>query len=369
MSKQKKSKYVAVGGQALMEGVMMTGPSGTAIALRLPDQTIETSMKEFKRIKNRIKFLGFPFIRGIVNMVESQVFGYKCLMESAEKTSMDMENTVQESKLDKWISDHFGPKMMSAIGIISAVLGLGLAFLLFSVLPSLVFNGVGSLIAADITPFKALVEGVIRVALFVLYMYAVSTVKEIKRVVQYHGAEHKSIFCFENKLELTVENVRKQKRFHPRCGTSFLFLTILLSIAISALTLTIFPSLAKPENTALWIAVKLLLLPVILSVGYESIMLAGKYPNVFTKILSAPGLWMQRITTKEPDDSMIEVAIAALNASLGVLPQAETEQEKEDKTPELFEKPTAESEEEPQDEAEEEKTPDIGGLAGGAVPT
>ena len=338
--KSKKNDYVAVGGQALMEGVMMTGPSGTAIALRLPDKSISTQMKEFKRAKNKHKFLGWPFIRGIVNMVETQIFGYKCLMESAEKTTLDVpgEATEKQSKLDKWLDDHMGPKMMTVIGIISTILGVGLAMVLFIFMPAAAFDGLNKLASGELEPFKALIEGVIKVVLFVLYMFGVSKMKEIKRVFKYHGAEHKSIFCFESKQELTVANVRKQKRFHPRCGTSFLFLTILLSILISNIALVLLPMLSKPENRLLWMGVKLLLLPVIISVGYESIMLAGKYPNFLTRALSAPGLWMQRITTVEPDDEMIEVAIAALKASLGIAEEpiavAEAAEKEEEKLPE-----------------------------------
>lgn len=326
MSKVKQRKqnknpksYVAVGGQALMEGVMMTGPSGTAVALRMPDNSIQTEMKTFRRIRDRFKPFAFPFIRGIVNMIESQVFGYKCLMESAEKTTIQQPDADEElSGLDKWLNDHFGPKMMTVIGVVAMILGLAAALLLFVVTPTLLFEQADKWIAADLVRYKALLEGVVKVLLFVSYMWAVSLMKDIKRVFQYHGAEHKSIFCFENKLELTVENVRKQRRFHPRCGTSFLFLTVLISILFSALTLSLFPQLSAPENKILWVCVKLLLLPVIMGVGYECIMLAGKYQNWLTRVLTAPGLWMQRITTKEPDDAMIEVAVAALKASLGI---------------------------------------------------
>ena len=313
MSK-KKCSYVAVGGQALMEGIMMKGPEGTAMSLRLPDGSIETTMKDFVSVRKKYKILNTPVIRGVVSFVESMIFGYKLLMESAEKTTLDMEEE-SESKLDKWITDHFGPKMMAVVGGISAVLGVGLAFLLFMWLPSFVFDLVNDKLAGGaISDFRAIFEGLIRVVIFVVYMALVARMKEIHRVYMYHGAEHKTIFAFEHGKELTVENVRDEKRCHPRCGTSFIFVTILLSIIISSVVSVVFPSLT--EIRALWIAVKLLMMPLIMGIGFEFIQLAGKYPNKFTQLLSAPGLLMQRITTAEPDDAIIEVAIEAMKAAL-----------------------------------------------------
>lgn len=331
MSK-KKCSYVAVGGQALMEGIMMKGPEGTAMSLRLPDGSIETTMKDFVSVRKKYKFLNIPVVRGVVSFVESMIFGYKLLMESAEKTSLDMEEE-SESKLDKWITEHFGPKMMAVIGGISAVLGVGLAFLLFMWLPSFVFDLVNDKLAGGaISDFRAIFEGLIRVVIFVVYMALVARMKEIHRVYMYHGAEHKTIFAFEHGKELTVENVRSEKRCHPRCGTSFIFVTILLSIIISSVVSVAFPSLT--EIRALWIAVKLLMMPLIMGIGFEFIQLAGKYPNKFTQLLSAPGLLMQRITTAEPDDAIIEVAIEAMKAALtGKIPesaQPETEAESEE---------------------------------------
>ena len=331
MSK-KKCSYVAVGGQALMEGIMMKGPEGTAMSLRLPDGSIETTMKDFVSVRKKYKFLNIPVVRGVVSFVESMIFGYKLLMESAEKTSLDMEEE-SESKLDKWITEHFGPKMMAVIGGISAVLGVGLAFLLFMWLPSFAFDLVNDKLAGGaISDFRAIFEGLIRVVIFVIYMALVARMKEIHRVYMYHGAEHKTIFAFEHGKELTVENVRGEKRCHPRCGTSFIFVTILLSIIISSVVSVAFPSLT--EIRALWIAVKLLMMPLIMGIGFEFIQLAGKYPNKFTQLLSAPGLLMQRITTAEPDDAIIEVAIEAMKAALtGKVPeeiQPETEAENEE---------------------------------------
>lgn len=313
MSKQ-KNEYVAVGGQALMEGIMMRGPKGTAMSLRLPDGSIETQMKNFTSVRKKYKFLNIPLIRGVVSFIESMIFGYKLLMESAEKTSLDFEEE-SESKLDKWISDHFGPKMMAVIGGISAVLGIGLAFLLFMWMPSFVFDLVNDHLAhGALDNLRAIFEGVIRVVIFVVYMALVARMKEIHRVYMYHGAEHKTIFCFEHGKELTVENIREEKRCHPRCGTSFIFMTILLSILISSIVSVLFPALT--EIRAVWIVVKLLMMPAIMGIGFEFIQLAGKYPNKLTRALSAPGLLMQRITTAEPDDAIIEVAIASMKAAL-----------------------------------------------------
>ncbi len=340
MSKEKKNKneYVAVGGQALMEGIMMRGPKGTAMSLRLPDGTIETQMKDFVSIRKKIKFFNIPILRGVVSFVESMISGYKLLMESAEKTSMDDLQAENESKLDKWISDHFGPKMMAVIGAISMVLGVGISFLLFMYLPSLLFDLTNKYLAdGKIEMFRALFEGVIRVIIFITYMALVARMKEIRRVYMYHGAEHKTIFCFEHGKELTVENIREEKRFHPRCGTSFIFVTIILSILISSIVSIAFPALTQIR--AVWIATKILMLPLIMGVGFEFIQLAGKYPNKFTRFLSMPGLLMQRITTVEPTDDIIEVAIEAMKGALtGEVPvkeekAEESAEEKSDEAP------------------------------------
>lgn len=331
MSKEnKKNEYVAVGGQALMEGIMMKGPEGMAVSLRLPDGTIETQMKDFVSVRKKFKILNIPIIRGVVSFIESMISGYKLLMESAEKTALDDMEAEDESKLDKWISEHFGPKMMAVIGFISAVLGIGISFVLFMYLPSLLFDLTNKYLAhGAIDMWRALFEGIIRVILFVVYMALVARMKEIRRVYMYHGAEHKTIFCFEAGKELTVDNIREMKRFHPRCGTSFIFVTIILSILISSVVSIVFPALTA--NRLIWMITKILMLPVIMGVGFEFIQLAGKYPNKFTKLLSAPGLMMQRITTVEPTDDIIEVAIEAMKACLtGEVPEKKEEAEETD---------------------------------------
>lgn len=315
MSNKEKINYSGVGGEALIEGIMMKGPYGAAMACRMPDGSIDLTRKDFKSVTDKYKILKKPFLRGPVSFVEQMIFGYKCMMESAEKTAFDTNDVNEEemSKLDKWLNDHFGPKMMAVIGGIAMVLGFGLAFLIFFYLPTLITDLINDHIAnGSLDRLRPAIEGLMRMIIFVIYMWAVSQMSDIKRVFKYHGAEHKSIFCIEHGLELTVENVRKQKRFHPRCGTSFIFITIILSIVVSSLVVVIAPEIR--DIRWLWIAVKILLLPVIMSIGYECIRLAGKHDNVFTKILSAPGLFMQRITTKEPEDDIIEVGIAAIKA-------------------------------------------------------
>ncbi len=315
MSNQVSKKHkTSVGGQALIEGIMMRGPKGAAMSVRLPNGTIETEYKDVKPWREKNKFFSLPLVRGIVGFVESLVTGYGYLMESAEKSTQGLENPPEEelSKFDKWIEKHFGEKMMNVVGVISAVLGFGLAFFLFMWLPSFVVDKVTF---GKLLEFHPLFEGIIRIIIFVLYMLAVSHMKDIHRVFMYHGAEHKSIFCYENGLELTVENVRKQSRFHPRCGTSFMFVMILLSILLSSALVLIFPNLAD-INRMLWILIKLLIMPLVMGIGYEFIKYAGKHDNLLVKILSAPGLWMQRITTKEPTDDIIEVGIEAIKAVL-----------------------------------------------------
>ena len=315
MSNQVSKKHkTSVGGQALIEGIMMRGPKGAAMSVRLPNGTIETEYKDVKPWREKNKFFSLPLVRGIVGFVESLVAGYGYLMESAEKSTKGLENPPEEelSKFDKWIEKHFGEKMMNVVGVISAVLGFGIAFFLFMWLPSFVVDKVTF---GKLLEFHPLFEGIIRIIIFVLYMLAVSHMKDIHRVFMYHGAEHKSIFCYENGLELTVENVRKQSRFHPRCGTSFMFVMILLSILLSSALVLIFPNLAD-INRMLWILIKLLIMPLVMGIGYEFIKYAGKHDNLLVKILSAPGLWMQRITTKEPTDDIIEVGIEAIKAVL-----------------------------------------------------
>lgn len=311
--KQKCCHKTSVGGQALIEGIMMNGPKGAAVSVRTPDGAIDTEMVQFKHIKDKIKFLGWPLIRGVVNYVETMIFGYKCLMMSADKSGLeDIESEETESKLDKWLSEHLNKKVMGVITGIASLIGVGLAFILFFYLPTLAADFINKLTGEALTNFRALFEGIIRMVIFVAYIALVSLMKDIKRTFMYHGAEHKTIFCYENDLELTVENVRKMSRFHPRCGTSFIFVIIIISVIISSAVSVIAPELR--DQRIIWMAIKILVLPLVTGISYEFIKYAGKHDNLFVKILAAPGLWMQRLTTKEPDDSMIEVAIEAFKA-------------------------------------------------------
>lgn len=305
----------SIGGQALIEGIMMRGPKGNAMSVRLPDGKIETELEPYIPLKNKNKFFGLPIVRGVVGFIESMITGYKYLMKSADKTMTEEEKEEEMSKLDRWLTDHMGEKMMALIGVISAVLGVGIAFLIFMYLPTLGVDLFDDYIIrnADIQRFHPLLEGIVRMIIFILYMYIVSKMSMIKRVFMYHGAEHKTIFCYENGLELNVENVRKMSRFHPRCGTSFMFVMIIISVLISSVLVLVFPGLAE-INRILWILIKLAVLPVVMGLGYEFIKYAGRHENIVVKILSAPGLLMQRITTVEPTDDIIEVAIESIKA-------------------------------------------------------
>ena len=313
---------ISVGGQALIEGIMMQGPKGAAMSVRLPDGTIDTEKLEVKHVRDKFKPAGWPIIRGVFNMIESLVFGFKCMEKSAEKVGIDDADMDPEkmSKLDKWLSDHFGPKMMAVITAISMVLGCGLAFLLFFYLPTFLVDKADEIIFKNaLANLHPLFEGVFRMLIFIAYIWLVSKVPDIKRVFMYHGAEHKSIFCYEAGLELTVENVKKQSRFHPRCGTSFIFVILIISILISSVLVVSFPGI--DTNRAVWMAIKLLIVPLTVGIGYEFIKYAGKHDNLIVKIFAAPGLWMQRLTTNEPTDDIIEVGIESLKAVLYGVPE------------------------------------------------
>ena len=307
---------ISVGGQALIEGIMMQGPKGAAMSVRLPDGTIDTEKLEVKHLRDKFKPAGWPIIRGVFNMVESLLFGYKCMEKSAVKAGLDDDTNPEEmSKLDKWLSDHFGPKMMAVVTGIAMVLGVFLAFGLFTYLPSIIVDAVDKYVFKDaLKNIHPLFEGIMRMIIFVVYIWLVAKMPDIKRVFMYHGAEHKSIFCYEAGLELTVENVKKQKRFHPRCGTSFIFVILIISIFLSSALVVAFPSI--DDNRAVWMAVKLLILPLTVGIGYEFIKYAGKHNNILVRVLSSPGIWMQRITTQEPTDDIIEVGIEAIKSVL-----------------------------------------------------
>jgi uncharacterized protein YqhQ len=290
-----------IGGQALIEGVMMRGVRKTAMAVRLPDQTIDVEVWDTRGLTGVLGILSkIPFVRGIINMVDSLVTGYQCLMKSADKAGVDLDEE-EPSKLDRWLEEKFGDNLVKVIGTIGAALGIILALVLFLFLPAAAVWGLDQLVSLG--GWKGLVEGLIKILILVGYLWLVSRVKDMRWMYGYHGAEHKTIACFEAGQELTVENVRKQSRFHPRCGTSFLILVILVSILVS--------SFLTWNNPLIRAICKLLLLPVVVGVAYELIRLAGRYDNLLTKIISWPGTKLQYLTTEEPTDAQIEVAIAA----------------------------------------------------------
>lgn len=311
--KEKKQHKTSIGGQALIEGIMMKGPKGTAMSVRMPDGSIDTELEESSGKKNPI--MKIPVVRGVYAFADSMISGYKYLMKSADKALTEEEKEEDMSKLDKWLNDHMGEKMMNIVTAVSSVLGVVLAMLVFLYLPIETVDLFDTYIikGADLSKYHPLIEGIMRIVIFILYMYFVSKMSMIKRVFMYHGAEHKAIFCYENGLDLTVENVRKMSRFHPRCGTAFMFVMIILSMAASFSLVIIFPELAN-INKILWMAIKLAILPVVMGIGYEFIKYAGKHENIIVKILSYPGLLMQRITTVEPTDDIIEVAIESIKA-------------------------------------------------------
>lgn len=285
---------------------MMRGPVLTAMATRMPDGSIDVESWNTHKDNKTPWTRKTPFIRGIFNMVDSMVVGYHCLMKSAEKAGVEEEPT----KFDKWLEKKLGDNMMKMLGGFAAVLGVALAAVLFIFIPTGLSSLLKPLIGTGVG--LSLIEGLIKVIILVGYMWLCSRMKDMRRVFEYHGAEHKSVACYEAGLPLTVENVRPQRRLHPRCGTSFLFLVVFISIIIG--------SFISWDNPAIRMLLKLLLIPVVVGISYELIKLAGRSDGIFTRIISAPGMWLQHITTCEPDDGQIECAIAALTA---VIPEDE----------------------------------------------
>lgn len=313
-----------IGGQALIEGIMMRGPEKDAVVCRGKDG-ISVEVHERKLPKEGSP-LRWPFVRGVYNFFDSQVTGVKALLRSAD-LSPEEAGEEEPSKLDQWLEKKLGNEAFQKFLIGTAVfMGIGLSIVLFFLLPMVIgglfYGAVESNLGIN------LIEGVVRMAIFMVYMIAISRMGEMKRVFSYHGAEHKTIRCYEAQLPLTVENVRKQTRLHPRCGTSFLLVVLLLSILVfsiaSSLLLSAVPALETMRGSILYrlimILFKLLLLPLVVSIAYELNRWVGRNDNALTRILTAPGLWMQNFTTNEPDDSMIEVAILAVEQ---VLPEQE----------------------------------------------
>lgn len=322
----KKNKKTSIGGQAVMEGVMMRGPYKTAVAVRKPDGEIVKKVDENGTKKNN-KLLKLPIVRGCISFFSSLVIGIKALMYSVEFVDLEADEE-SDSRFEKWLDEKFGDKVKDIVIYFSVVLSVFLSIGLFIALPTLVASGIicllnGTFFAvpewlksiAGSKAFYNITEAVIKMCIFITYMALVSKMKEIKRVFEYHGAEHKTIACYEAGEELTVENVKKHMRFHPRCGTSFLLFVMIISIIL-------FICLPKFGNTIggilLRIITRLALMPVVAGLSYEVIKLAGRSDNKCVGLLTKPGLWLQRLTTREPDESQIEVAIESM---LAVIPE------------------------------------------------
>ncbi|MBR6100941.1 MAG: DUF1385 domain-containing protein [Ruminococcus sp.] len=295
-----------IGGQAVIEGVMMRGIHTASMANRLPNGEIDLETWPIRGGNDLPWYRKVPFIRGVFSFGISLIDGYKCLMRAADKQMTD-DGEEEPSRFEKWIEEKLGDKLMPVISFISIVLGLGLAILLFMLVPSLILKLLGKFFEMPMI-VKNIIEGILKIAIFIGYTALTGLSKDMRRLYEYHGAEHKTIACYEHGQELTVENVKQHCRFHPRCGTSFVFLVLFISIFVT----TIFN--LSWSNVLLRVLCKLALLPVVMGISYEIIRLAGKYDNPVMRAVSAPGLWIQRITTKEPEADEIECAIAALKA-------------------------------------------------------
>ena len=303
----------SIGGQALIEGILMRGPEKQAIVVRDQEGNLVEKVEELKLIKDRYPILGLPLVRGTVNFLAAMVNGVKALMYSAE--FYPEEESMQPSKFELWLEKHLSSKALeSAIIALAVVLGIGLSLFLFMVLPTFVTGGVLHFFPSAPLWVRNVLEGLLKVAIFLVYLIFCSKQKDIQRVFQYHGAEHKTIFCYEAGLPLTVENVRVQGRHHPRCGTSFLFVVIFVSIIVSSIFFGIWPM----TNVWLRTLVHLLLLPLVVGITYEFNRWVGRCvdSSKLAQVLTAPGLWLQNFTTYEPDDSMIEVAIRSIELVL-----------------------------------------------------
>lgn len=347
----------SVGGQAVIEGVMMKNGTKVALAIRKEDGSVEVKNSEFHPLKEKHKWINIPILRGIVGFIESMILSVKTLGDSTEMLGIDeLEEKEKQEKAEKKAQKRLekeakkqgvsveelaknsedvseneqaavssqqsaekkekGSASTGFIMVLSLILGFALAIALFMFLPTYATDGINYLVTkyTDLDGInhylQSAIEGIIKILIFIVYIASVSLMKDIKRTFSYHGAEHKSIACYESGMELTPENARKCSRFHPRCGTSFLFVMLLLSIVIGIFI---------PEFEGMsWLrsVIKLATLPLIMGIGYEFIMLAGKHNNWFTRALSAPGLWMQRLTTKEPDDYQLAIAICAIKATM-----------------------------------------------------
>ena len=302
--KQTCAIKTSVGGQALLEGIMMKGPFKSAMAVRKPNGEIDLSVWDTKKLTGIRKV---PFIRGTFNFIDTLIQGYDCLMKSAEISGQEEE----PDKFELWLNKVFGKAAGAVFSTIVTLLAVVLAVGLFFGVPALIAGFAGNYVESKVV--LSAIEGVIKIAMFLVYIIGVSKMSDIHRTFMYHGAEHKTIFCYEQGLELTIENVRKQRRFHPRCGTSFLLIVLVVSVLVS--------SVITWENVFVRVLLKIIMLPITVGISYEIIKFAGRHDNWLTKIISAPGLWFQNFTTQEPDDSMIEIAIAAVKPVLPENPE------------------------------------------------
>lgn len=299
--KKETCKKTSIGGQALIEGIMMMGPDKSAIAVRRADGEIELKIDEVKMLREKNKFFALPLVRGVIGLFDSMRRGFKALDYASSIAMQDIEE--EPTKFEKWLEKKFGSGAVekTVMGI-ATVLGIAIPIFLFIFLPTLLAGFLDKYIGSGL--LRNLTEGGMRIVIFLLFMFSMSRMKDMKRVFSYHGAEHKSIFCYEAGEELTVENVKKFSKEHPRCGTSFLFSVMVISVLVF--------SVVSWSNPFVRMAFRLLLLPVVVAISYEINRLVGRYDNWLTKSVRAPGIWFQKFTTFEPDDSMIEVAIAAL---------------------------------------------------------
>ena len=313
MAEEKKccAFRTSIGGQALIEGILMRGPERQAVVVRDQEGNLVEKVEELKLIKDRYPILGVPLVRGTVNFLDSMVKGVKALMYSAD--FYPEEEAAQPSKFDLWLEKHLtSKKLESVIVTLAVVMGVGLSVFLFMVLPTFLTGAILHFFPGFPMWGRNVVEGLLKIVIFLLYLIVCSRQKDIYRVFQYHGAEHKTIFCYEAGLPLTVENVRMQPRHHPRCGTSFLFVVIFVSILFSSAVFGIWPI----TNVWLRTLAHLLLLPLVVGVTYEFNRWVGRHDNSLTRVLTAPGMWLQNFTTNEPDDSMIACAIRSLELVL-----------------------------------------------------
>ncbi len=300
--KQDTNFRTTIGGQALIEGILMMGPKKRAIVVRLADGTLQEKVEDLHLIKEKFPICGWPLVRGVISFFTSLIQGVKALMYSADFLPEE-EQEAQEDKLDKWINEHFEAEKAKKLIIgVSVALGLLLAVGIFMVLPYIITAALSRSVQSSFV--KNVIDGVLRIIIFLIYMKLVTKSKDIHRVFEYHGAEHKSIHCYEKGLPLTVENIRPQPREHPRCGTSFLFVVMIVSFLVF--------SVVSWENKLVAFVLRLLLLPVVVAISYEINRWAGRHDNTLSKILSAPGRALQKLTVFEPDDSMIECAARAL---------------------------------------------------------